>query len=179
MHKLTIEELHRISAEEFQAAQKLPVVVVLDNVRSMHNIGSVFRTADAFRVARICLCGITACPPNNEIHKTALGAEDSVAWKYYESTLQAIDDLRREGYYIYCIEQVAESTKLDALLVPPQQKLALVFGHEVKGVDAAVANACDAALEIQQLGTKHSLNVSVSAGIVLWEFARQLQYTKL
>lgn len=159
----------------FRAAEKLPLVVVLDNVRSLHNVGSVFRTADAFRLAGVWLCGITACPPSAEIHKTALGAEDSVSWTYCDDTLQAVERLRAEGYIVLAVEQVEGSLKLDTFRLDPSRRYALVMGNEVKGVRQDVVDAADQALEIPQYGTKHSMNVSVTAGIVMWEFARQLR----
>lgn len=174
--KLTVEELGRMSADEFRLAEKLPLVVVLDNVRSLHNVGSVFRTADAFRLAGICLCGITACPPSAEIHKTALGAEDSVAWQYFRDTLDAVAQLRGDGYEILAVEQVEGSVRLDEFRADPSRRYALVLGNEVKGVRQDVVDAADRALEIPQFGTKHSLNVSVTAGIVMWELARQLGF---
>lgn len=173
MRKLTVEELHRVSVEAFRAAEKLPLAVVLDNIRSLHNVGSVFRTADAFRVEEICLCGITACPPAPEIHKTALGAEDSVAWRYFKDTLDAVSGLRERGFQVWAAEQAEGSSKLDALRLEPGRPKAIVVGNEVKGVRQDVVDACDGVVEIPQFGTKHSLNVSVSAGILLWEFARQ------
>lgn len=152
----------------------MPLVMVLDNVRSLHNVGSVFRTADAFRLQGIYLCGITACPPAAEIHKTALGAEDTVSWKYCEDTMEAVRLLREEGYEILAVEQVEGSYKLGSFHLQAGKKYALVMGNEVKGVRQDVVDACDGALEIPQYGMKHSLNVSVSAGIVMWEMARQL-----
>ena len=178
MHKLTVEEMGRLEVSEFKAARKLPVVMVLDNIRSLHNVGSVFRTADAFRLQGVCLCGITGCPPQQEIHKTALGAEDSVDWQYYSTTEEALVKLRAEGYTIYSIEQVESSLKMDTLVLPLDGQYALVMGNEVKGVQQQVVDASDACIEIPQFGTKHSLNVSVTAGIVMWEFARQLGFTK-
>lgn len=178
MRKLRTIEMARLSVEEFKQAEKLPLVAVLDDVRSLHNVGSVFRSGDAFRIEGICLCGITACPPNAEIHKTALGGEDSVDWHYYANTEDAVAELHRQGYYVYAIEQVEGSTKLQNLnLRLPEKRdmrYAVVFGNEVKGVKQSVVDRCDGCLEIPQLGTKHSLNVSVTAGIVIWEFARQL-----
>lgn len=159
----------------FRAAEKLPLVVVLDNVRSLHNVGSVFRTADAFRLAGVWLCGITACPPSAEIHKTALGAEDSVSWTYCDDTLQAVERLRAEGYIVLAVEQVEGSLKLDTFRLDPSRRYALVMGNEVRGVRQDVVDVADQALEIPQYGTKHSMNVSVTAGIVMWEFARQLR----
>lgn len=175
MRKLTVEELCRMDVTAFRAAEKLPLVVVLDNVRSLHNVGSVFRTADAFRLAGVWLCGITACPPSAEIHKTALGAEDSVSWTYCDDTLQAVERLRAEGYIVLAVEQVEGSLKLDTFRLDPSRCYALVMGNEVRGVRQDVVDAADQALEIPQYGTKHSMNVSVTAGIVMWEFARQLR----
>lgn len=175
MRKLTVEELCRMDVTAFRAAEKLPLVVVLDNVRSLHNVGSVFRTADAFRLAGVWLCGITACPPSAEIHKTALGAEDSVSWTYCDNTLQAVERLRAEGYIVLAVEQVEGSLKLDTFRLDPSRRYALVMGNEVRGVRQDVVDAADQALEIPQYGTKHSMNVSVTAGIVMWEFARQLR----
>lgn len=175
MRKLTVEELGRMDVAAFREAEKLPVVVVLDNVRSLHNVGSVFRTADAFRLAGIHLCGITACPPAAEIHKTALGAEDAVAWEYYEDTLDALATLREQGYTLLAVEQVEGSVSLETMRFDRTRKYALVMGNEVKGVRQDVVDACDGALEIPQYGTKHSLNVSVTAGIVMWEAERQLR----
>ena len=175
MRKLSITELHRISAEEFKQAEKLPLVVVLDNVRSLHNIGSVFRTADAFRIECICLCGITACPPHAEMHKTALGAEFTVDWRYVENTVEAVDDLRAAGYTVYAVEQVEGSTMLDSLRLDPAKRYAVVLGNEVKGVQQEVVDHCDGCIEIPQYGTKHSLNVSVTAGIVMWDLFKQLR----
>ena len=175
MRKLTVEELCRMDVTAFRAAEKLPLVVVLDNVRSLHNVGSVFRTAYAFRLAGVWLCGITACPPSAEIHKTALGAEDSVSWTYCDDTLQAVERLRAEGYIVLAVEQVEGSLKLDTFRLDPSRRYALVMGNEVRGVRQDVVDAADQALEIPQYGTKHSMNVSVTAGIVMWEFARQLR----
>ena len=175
MRKLSITELHRISAEEFKQARKLPLVVVLDNVRSLHNIGSVFRTADAFRIECIYLCGITACPPHPEMHKTALGAEFTVSWQYVENTVQAVDNLRAQGYVVYSVEQVEGSTMLDELTLDPAKKYAVVLGNEVKGVQQEVVEHSDGCIEIPQYGTKHSLNVSVTAGIVMWDLFKLLR----
>lgn len=172
--KLKITELNRISVEAFKEADKLPLVVVLDNVRSLHNIGSVFRTSDAFRVECICLCGITAVPPHAEIHKTALGAEDTVDWKYYQNTVDAVDELKQNGYTVFSIEQVEGSTMLDKWEMDRNKKYAIVFGNEVKGVEQEVINHSDGCIEIPQYGTKHSLNVSVTAGIVIYECANRL-----
>ncbi len=175
MRKLQIEELGRLDVEAFRAAEKTPLVVVLDNVRSLHNVGSVFRTADAFRLAGVVLCGITAVPPAPEIHKTALGAEDSVQWSYFADTLDALAALRADGYGLLAVEQVEGSHTLSAFPVEQGRKYALVLGNEVKGVRQEVVDACDAAVEIPQYGTKHSLNVSVTAGIVMWEFFKRLR----
>lgn len=175
MRKLKVTEMNRITAEEFREAEKLPLVVVLDNVRSLYNVGSVFRTSDAFRLEGICLCGITARPPHIEIHKTALGAEDSVAWEYYEDTLQCVDNLRREGYIILSIEQCEGSTLLPYLQVDKDKRYAVIMGNEVKGVQQQVVDNSDGCIEIPQYGTKHSMNVSVTAGIIIWEFNRQLR----
>lgn len=174
MRKLKITELNRLSVEEFKQADKLPLVVVLDEVRSLHNIGSVFRTSDAFLVNCIYLCGITATPPHPEMHKTALGAEDTVNWIYKKHTLEAVEELHNEGYTVLAIEQVEGSTMLGDLVLDKNKKYAIVMGNEVKGVQQEVVNACDGCIEIPQYGTKHSLNVSVTTGIVLWEFVNQL-----
>lgn len=179
MRKLKTIEMNRLSVEEFKEARKLPLIVVLDDVRSLYNVGSVFRSADAFRVEAIYLCGITATPPHPEIHKTALGGEDSVDWRYFETAEEAVEQLHRDGYFVYSIEQVQGSTKLqdlklDASRSPMTSQTAIIFGNEVKGVKQSVVDMSDGCLEIPQFGTKHSLNVSVTAGIVIWEFARQL-----
>ncbi len=173
--KLKLEELNRISIEEFHKYKKIPLVVVLDNIRSQNNIGSVFRTSDAFRVDEIFLCGITATPPNNEIHKTALGAEDSVKWSYYEDTLTAVNDLKAKNYIVYSIEQAENSQYLNTLVLDKTKKYAVILGHEVHGVQQNVINLSDGCIEIPQYGTKHSLNVSVSAGIIVWDFFKQLK----
>lgn len=175
MRKLKITELNRMSIEEFHRSQKLPLVVVLDQVRSLHNVGSVFRTSDAFRLNSICLCGITATPPQPEIHKTALGAEDAVTWKYYVRTQDAVSDLKDAGYEVLAVEQVEGSTMLQNLRLQSDKKYAIVLGNEVKGVQQEVVDMCDGCVEIPQFGTKHSLNVSVTAGILIWEFARLLK----
>ena len=177
MRKLKVTELQRINIEEFKESTKLPVVIVLDDIRSLHNVGSVFRTADAFRIEKIILCGITACPPSTEIHKTALGAEDSVAWIYYKDTLDAVSELQSEGYKVYSIEQALGSDKLDSFVCDAKTKYALIMGNEVKGVRQDVVDKSDGCIEIKQYGTKHSMNVSVTAGIVMWEFSRQLTGT--
>lgn len=173
MRKLLIEELHRKTPEAYAESPKLPLVVVLDNVRSLHNVGSIFRTADALLIERLVLCGITAVPPAPEIHKTALGAELCVAWEYAIDTVEAVKKLKSDGYTVLAAEQVEKSTFLQNF-VPIDKKYAIVFGHEVKGVCQEVVDVCDGALEIPQFGTKHSFNVSVSAGIVMWEVAKKL-----
>lgn len=172
MRKLTVEDLNRIDIATFKQSEKLPLIIVLDNIRSLHNVGSVLRTADAFRLEAVYMCGITATPPSPEIHKTALGAEDSVAWRYYDDTLQAVNELKAEGYTVLAVEQVEGSLKLGEFSFTPGQRYALVMGNEVKGVQQSVVDACDQALEIPQYGTKHSMNVSVTAGIVMWEVER-------
>ncbi len=169
MRKLKLDELNRLSVEDFKSIQKLPVVVVLDNVRSMHNIGSIFRTADGFAVEKICLCGITAQPPHREIEKTALGATQSVKWDYFETPLQAIEQLRNKGYQVIAVEQAEKSIMLQNFKPVKSQKYALVFGNEVNGVSEEVMKNIDACIEIPQFGTKHSFNIVVSAGIVLWD----------
>lgn len=174
MRKLTVEDLNRIDVETFRTSSKNPLVMVLDNVRSLHNVGSVFRTADAFRLQGVFLCGITATPPSAEIHKTALGAEDSVEWHYFSDTIEAVKLLQSEGYTVLAVEQVEGSLKLGEYAFDPEKKYALVMGNEVKGVQQSVVDACDQALEIPQFGTKHSMNVSVTAGIVMWEVFRQI-----
>ena len=179
MRKLTVEDLHRIDAATFRTAPKVPLVVVLDNIRSLHNVGAMFRTADAFRLERLALCGITATPPSVEIHKTALGAEDSVAWTYEADTLDAVRRLRAEGYLIAAVEQVEGSVSLDRFTPEPGRRYAIILGNEVKGVRQDVVDAADMAIEIPQYGTKHSLNVSVSAGIVMWHLARQMSLPSL
>lgn len=205
MRKLRTIEMHRLSVEQFKEADKLPLIVVLDDVRSLYNVGSVFRSCDAFRVRAVYLCGITATPPNAEIHKTALGGEDSVDWRYFETTEAAVEELHRQGYKVYSVEQVEGSVKLEDLNLTPcpsprergevsdqvvasdrsSQHLspkergggyAVIFGNEVKGVKQSVVDMSDGCIEIPQFGTKHSLNVSVTAGIIIWEFARQLLF---
>lgn len=166
-------EMQRINAEEFKEAKKLPLIIILDNVRSLNNIGSVFRTSDAFRVESIYLCGISSPPPSPEIHKTALGAEDSVDWKYFEDTHEAVSYVKNKGYRVMAIEQCEGSTMLDTWqpdFSSTQKGFAIVMGNEVKGVQQSVVDMCDGCLEIPQFGTKHSLNVSVTTGIVVWEF---------
>lgn len=175
MHKFTVQELNRISPEEFKESQKIPLVVVLDNVRSLYNVGSVFRTSDAYRVQKIWLCGLTSTPPNAEIHKTALGAEFSVEWGSAPDTLQVVRDLQADGYTVFAVEQVEGSVSLEDLKLDASKKYAVVMGHEVNGVQQSVVDASDFCLELPQYGTKHSLNVSVTTGIVIWEFFKQLQ----
>jgi 23S rRNA (guanosine2251-2'-O)-methyltransferase len=174
MQKLTTEQLNRLSPEEFKKAGKIPVVLVLDNIRSMHNIGSAFRTADAFLIEKIYLCGVSARPPHKEIEKTALGATQTVEWDYMPNTLDAVKKLKENGYGIYAVEQAKNSIILGKQKAFAEDKLALVFGNEVYGVDQVVIDACDHVVEIPQYGTKHSLNVSVSIGILLWEIIRTL-----
>lgn len=202
MRKLRTIEMKRLSVSEFKEAEKLPLIVVLDDVRSLYNVGSVFRCGDAFRIEAVYLCGITACPPNAEIHKTALGGEDSVAWRYFENTEDAVQQLHHDGYFVYSIEQVEGSMKLQNLhesinlssdnnrqndgLTTEQSResispttyghphYAVILGNEVKGVKQTVVDMCDGCLEIPQFGTKHSLNVSTTAGIVMWEFCKAL-----
>lgn len=169
MKKLQLEELGRISVSEFREIEKLPVTIVLDNVRSLHNVGSAFRTADAFRIEKIFLTGITGVPPHREIHKTALGATESVAWQYTEHTAQAVQNLKDSGYTIVVIEQTTESIALNTFDPAPGKKYALVFGNEVNGVSEAAIALADVAVEIPQAGTKHSLNISVCVGIVAWQ----------
>ncbi|MFY7899015.1 MAG: RNA methyltransferase [Chitinophagaceae bacterium] len=169
MRKLSMDELSRKTVSEFKAATKNNIVVVLDNIRSMHNVGSVFRTSDAFLMEAICLCGFTPQPPHRDIHKTALGATETVDWLYFEKTVDAIMDLKNRGYAVYAVEQVENSISLENFDAFNNKKIAVVFGNEVEGVDANVLPFCDGCIEIPQLGTKHSLNISVAAGIVLWK----------
>jgi len=179
MRKLKNSELRRKSVEEFHSAEKLPIIIVLDNVRSAYNVGSVFRTADAFPVEAIYLCGITCYPPHKEILKTSLGAEKTVSWKYFKSTPEAIREIKEAGYMVYAVEQTENSVMLDnSKLRTPYSKLAFVFGHEVDGVQQDVINSCEGCIEIPQGGTKHSLNIAVSAGVVLWEFFRKTEQRK-
>ena len=174
MRKIRTIEMQRLSIEEFKEADKLPLIVVLDDVRSMYNVGSVFRTCDAFRVEAVYLCGISCTPPATEIHKTALGAEDSVNWKYFKTALEAVDELKKEGYQVLSVEQVEHSTKLQTFIPQEGQRYAVILGNEVKGVHQKVVDASDGCLEIPQLGTKHSMNVSVTAGIIIYKFAETL-----
>ncbi len=174
LRKLKVTEMHRLTVDEFKESRKLPLVVVLDEVRSLHNIGAVFRTSDAFLVNSIYLCGITATPPHPEMHKTALGAEYTVDWKYFKNTEDAVNELHTMGYTVFAIEQCEGSTMLDRLVLETDKRYAVVLGNEVKGVKQEVVDMCDGCIEIPQFGTKHSLNVSVTAGIILWEFAKEL-----
>lgn len=173
MRKLRTIEMQRLSVDEFHEAAKLPLIVVLDDVRSLHNVGSVFRSGDAFRVEAVYLCGITATPPHPEIHKTALGGEDSVAWRYFPTATEAVESLHNDGFFVYSIEQVEGSTKLQNLQLDTDKHYAIVLGNEVKGVHQEVVDMSDGCLEIPQFGTKHSLNVSVTAGMVIWEVAKK------
>lgn len=175
MRKLKNSELDRLSVEEYKEVAKTPITVVLDNIRSCNNIGSVFRTSDALLIEKVVLCGITATPPNKDIHKTALDAEKSVPWEYYEETEEAVEMLKKADYHIYAVEQVENSISLPDFIPSKDQKLALVFGNEVKGVQQSVVNLCHGAIEIPQYGTKHSFNISVSAGIVLWDLVYKLR----
>ena len=187
--KLRTTEMNRISIEEFREAEKMPLIVVRDDVRAMYNIGSVFRTCDAFRVEAIYLCGITACPPHQEIHKTALGAEDSVSWRYFKTAQEAVEQLHQDGYFVWSVEQCEGSVKAPTPLQLPRggaqessprgglEGVAVILGNEVKGVHQEVIDMSDGCLEIPQFGTKHSMNVSVTAGIVIWEFARQFLFS--
>jgi tRNA G18 (ribose-2'-O)-methylase SpoU len=170
MKKLKLDELNRLSADEFKSSEKTGIILLLDNVRSLHNVGSAFRTADAFRVEKIYLCGITGTPPNREINKTALGATESVEWEHRESSLELVRELKRAGYRIICLEQTSDSVKLNDFVPEKSQKYCLVFGNEVFGVGDEIVQESDLRLEIPQFGTKHSFNVSVSIGIVLWDF---------
>lgn len=174
MQKKTIWDLNRPTTEEYRAQEKLPLVLVLDNIRSLNNVGSMFRTCDAFAVHHICLCGITATPPSPEIHKTALGAEDSVAWQHFDNTLDAIAALKDDGYTVCCLEQVKDSVSLEKFRVEHGKKYAVIVGHEVNGVAPEVVDAADVCIEIPQRGTKHSLNVSVSGGMALWHIFQQM-----
>ena len=173
--KLRIEEMDRLSIEEFKQADKSPLVIILDNIRSLHNVGSIFRTADAFCLEAVYLCGITGIPPHREIHKTALGASDSVDWKYFENSIDAVNYLKEKNYTIVCLEQAEGSTKLNDFEAQKDKRYALVLGNEVKGVDQKVIDACHECLEIPQYGTKHSLNVSISGGIAIWAILAKLE----
>lgn len=172
MRKLSMDELNRKSVDEFKESTKMPIIMVLDNIRSMHNVGSAFRTADAFLIEGIYLCGFTAQPPHREIHKTALGATETVTWTYFAETTEAINLLKNKGYEVWAIEQTEGSLMLNDLLIGKNEKIAVVFGNEVDGVSDEVIKLCNGCIEIPQYGMKHSLNVSVAAGIVLWELVR-------
>ena len=173
MRKHSMEELNRKTVEEFRRTEKIPVIVVLDNVRSMNNVGSIFRSSDAFLLEAIYLCGYTPRPPHRDIHKTALGATETVRWEYHEAIMPALDKLKQDGYVIYAVEQAAGSTMLQNLVINESDKIVLVFGNEVEGVQDDVISICDQCIEIPQAGVKHSLNISVAAGIVLWAVYRQ------
>lgn len=177
--KLTIQEMNRLTPEAFRETEKLPLVVVLDNVRSQHNVGAVFRTADAMCLEQVVLCGICCCPPNQEVHKTALGAEETVDWIYYKDTLQAVLDLQQRGYTCYAVEQAHNSITLEQaaeqLIANSQKPIAIILGHEVFGVQQEVIDHCDACIEIPQYGTKHSMNVSVTAGIVMYRLSEAMR----
>lgn len=175
MKKLSMDELNRVSTEEFKSQQKTPLVVVMDNVRSMYNVGSIFRTCDGFAVEKLLLCGITACPPHKEISKTALGATESVDWQHYDTTVEAVQELKTDGYDVYAVEQVDTSISLQDFLPKSGQKLAIVLGNEVFGVDDEVLPLCDGAIEIPQVGTKHSFNVSVAGAITIWEIFKKIK----
>jgi len=166
-----MDELGRMSVDEFKQASKNPVLIVMDNIRSMHNVGSVFRTADAFLAEGICLCGYTPQPPHRDIHKTALGATETVDWLYFPTTMEAVQNLKERGYKLFAVEQAEGSVSLEKFS-QPEEKIAIIFGNEVEGVDSEVLKLCDGCIEIPQLGMKHSLNISVAAGIVLWELVR-------
>jgi 23S rRNA (guanosine2251-2'-O)-methyltransferase len=178
MRKLLNCELDRKTVEQFRETEKAPFIIVLDNVRSQSNVGSVFRTADAFLTEAVYLCGITSCPPHREIQKTALGATESVAWKYFNKTSDAMIELKEKGYKIIAVEQAEGAVELQNLNLEDNQKYALVFGHEVNGVDQEIVNSCDICVEIPQFGTKHSFNISVSAGIVLWEVNKKFKVSR-
>ena len=185
MKKLTGDEMGRMNVEQYRQADKLPLVVVLDNIRSQHNVGAVFRTADAMRIERVVLCGICCCPPNAEIHKTALGAEESVEWNYYENTLEAVHDLQAQGYTVYAVEQAHDSVTLEEAVFSIQHsafscpEIAVILGHEVFGVQQEVVDQCSQCIEIPQYGTKHSMNVSVTAGIVMYRLSEALRGLQL
>ena len=172
MRKLSMAELGRKTVEEFRQSEKIPIIVVLENIRSAYNVGSVFRTSDAFLIEAIYIIGYSARPPHKEIKKTALGAEESVNWKYFKTTVEALDDLRSLGYGVYAAEQAEGSLKLHAVSIDPEEKIAIVFGNEVTGVEQSTIALCDGCLEIPQLGMKHSLNIATAAGVVLWELVR-------
>lgn len=175
MRKLENSELERKSVEDFKSSQKTPIIIILDDIRSLHNIGSVFRTSDAFLIEKIYLCGITAVPPNKEIHKTALGATETVTWEYQKDVLEVIETLKKEKTLVYAIEQVENAVFLNDFEVTQNEKYALIFGNEVYGVSQEAIKICDGTIEIPQLGTKHSLNISVSAGIVVWDLFQKMK----
>ncbi len=174
MRKITNEELNRPTIEQFAEQEKIPVVVILDNIRSAQNIGALFRTSDAFAIESIVLCGITATPPSRDIHKSALGAEMTVAWSHFATTVECVEELKGEGYIVLAIEQVEGATMLQNMRFESDKKYALIFGNEVMGVDQEVVDICDGAIEIPQAGTKHSINVSVAGGVILWSAYQQL-----
>lgn len=187
MRKRTTQEMGRLSVADYRAADKLPLVVVLDNVRSQHNVGAVFRTADAMRIERVDLCGICCCPPNQELHKTALGAEETVEWRYYKDTMEAVRALQADGYTVYAVEQAYDSSTLEEVAEQISNhkssiincpKIAVILGHEVFGVQQEVIDICDGCIEIPQYGTKHSMNVSVTAGIVMYRISEALRGVK-
>lgn len=175
MRKLENSELERKSVEDFKSSQKTPIIIILDDIRSLHNIGSVFRTSDAFLIEKIYLCGITAVPPNKEIHKTALGATETVTWEYQKDVLEVIETLKKEKTLVYAIEQVENAVFLNDFEITQNEKYALIFGNEVYGVSQEAIKICDGTIEIPQLGTKHSLNISVSAGIVVWDLFQKMK----
>ncbi len=179
MRKLENKELERKSVSDFKEAEKTPLIIILDDIRSLHNIGSVFRTADAFLIEKIYLCGITAIPPNKEIHKTALGATETVSWEYQKDVLSVIENLKSGDVTVYAIEQVENAVFLQDFEIEKNRKLALVFGNEVYGVSQKAIELCDGSIEIPQLGTKHSLNISVSAGIVVWDLFQKIKYSQI
>ena len=172
MRKLSMEELNRKSVDEFKLSEKIPIVIVLENIRSAYNVGSVFRTSDAFLLESIYICGYTAHPPHKEIKKTALGAEDTVAWKYFKKTSEAIEELRKENYRVFSIEQAVNSHPLQETTIEKDEKIAVIFGNEVTGVEQSTIELTDGCIEIPQLGMKHSLNIATAVGVVLWEFVR-------
>ena len=172
MRKLSMDELHRLNKDDFQQAEKLPIIIILDNIRSLSNVGAFFRSADAFRIGELVLCGITACPPHREIHKTALGADETVKWRYFDTTETACQQLKTEGYRIYAVEQVENSVSLQDFKFEPHT--AYILGNEVEGVSEDALPYCDGAIELPQAGTKHSINVSVCAGIVMWKLFEML-----
>ncbi len=178
MQKLSMEALNRKTVEQFKRAEKTPVIAILENVRSAHNVGSLFRTADAFLLEAVYIIGYTAVPPHKEIKKTALGAEDTVSWKYFKTTAEAISELEQNGFAVYAVEQVTGSISLEATEFDVEEKIAVVFGNEVTGVEESTLPLCRGCIEIPQLGMKHSLNISVAAGVVLWEIIRTRMFKK-